>query len=81
MPVLNRYVHGSVDLNGDGTPEEKRLNGLYVDVHIAGFTVHPQKTSILARRNGVHRAPGVIDITDLKNEQPTMGIGCPPVGI
>ena len=30
-------VHESADLNGDSTGE-KRLDGLYIDGHIAGFT-------------------------------------------
>ena len=58
------HVHESVDLNG-----EKRLNGLYVDGHIAldsQLKTTAEKTSILAEEMG-HHFTSVGDITDLKN--------------
>ena len=62
------HVHESVDLNGDSTGE-KRLNGLYVDGHIAldsQLKTTAEKTSILAEEMG-HHFTSVGDITDLKN--------------
>ena len=50
------HVHESVDLNGDSTGE-KRLNGLYVDGHIAldsQLKTTAEKTSILAEEMGHH---------------------------
>lgn len=62
------HVHESVDLNGDSAGE-KRLNGLYVDGHIAldsQLKTTAEKTSILAEEMG-HHFTSVGDITDLKN--------------
>ena len=49
-------VHESVDLNGDSTGE-KRLDGLYIDGHIAldsQLKTTAEKTSILAEEMGHH---------------------------
>ena len=61
-------VHESVDLNGDSTGE-KRLDGLYIDGHIAldsQLKTTAEKTSILAEEMG-HHFTSVGDITNLKN--------------
>ena len=61
-------VHESVDLNGDSTGE-KRLDGLYIDGHIAldsQLQTTAEKTSILAEEMG-HHFTSVGDITNLQN--------------
>ena len=61
-------VHEAIDLNGD-TASSKRLDGLYIDNHIAldsQLKTTAEKTAILAEEIG-HHFTSVGDITDLKD--------------
>lgn len=61
-------VHEAIDLNGD-TVSSKRLDGLYIDNHIAldsQLKTTAEKTAILAEEIG-HHFTSVGDITDLKD--------------
>ena len=78
-------VHEAIDLNGD-TVSSKRLDGLYIDNHIAldsQLKTTAEKTAILAEEIG-HHFTSVGDVTDLKDagcRQQTAGTGRPSVGI
>ena len=61
-------VHEAIDLNGD-TVSSKRLDGLYIDNHIAldsQLKTTAEKTAILAEEIG-HHFTSVGDVTDLKD--------------
>ena len=61
-------VHEAIDLNGD-TASSKRLDGLYIDNHIAldsQLKTTAEKTAILAEEIG-HHFTSVGDVTDLKD--------------